>query len=445
MKNQQSTQPDKTIEIEEFLDKKLKTEQEKRKRLELEVSILGGVFFNPSIASEILAILKVEDFQNVENRLIFRAFVKLFKLSEPIDMVTVCELLNDEGRLQDTGGRNYIMQVCMSVTTSENTVYYAKKLVSLSQKREITFLLQKMNRVIDEVEPLELAATLRQELEEIENRSTVIGHKTVKELLPEALERLDLLNKNSGVIGLRTGFNALDSLTGGFIPGEITFLGARSGHGKTALAVNMATQVALINKVHVLFVSIEMTAIQLLTRSLKSGTSSYYNPKSMIDYAEDLNEYFHIADFTSIKTDQLELVCREHQRKYGSLGLVVVDYLQNIKSNGRTEVEEIKLASQTLTKVAKLLNVPILCLSQFNRNIEGRADKKPLKSDFKGSGQIEQDGHILMATDMPWKYDEEASPGQAKIHVIKARDAQEGVVPVHFSGSYAKFTEFKNL
>lgn len=380
---------------------------------EAENYVLGSVLIENRYAPEVVSRLEDTDFYYPENINIMRAIIELDKHKKQIDVSTVINLLKEKNLLEASGGNEYLFELMDAIPEVVNVEAYIEIIKEKSVQRELLKTLQEIsNKILDHKLPFSelIAEAERRVIEVINKRKTVdlirIDHATDKVLsIIEANKNKD----TEGLTGLDTGFRELNQLTFGFQTGELIILAARPGIGKSAFALNIATKVCESQNAHVAFFSLEMGIDQLLMRlysshsgltlnKIRSGKlnetemAALYAAKNKLD---KFNIYLDEAGATDV--EELITVCRKLKRDK-KLDLVVVDYLQLLTTTRKTSnrVDEVSKISRQLKMLARELQIPVLALSQLSRDIEKREDKRPVLSDLRESGSIEQDADIVM-------------------------------------------------
>jgi len=413
---------------------------------------------------EVVDVLEAGDFYREGNRRIFRAIQKLFERKEPFDLLTVSEFLKTEGTLQDAGGAGYISSLVDDTPTSALIGHYASIVRKKSVLRQIIAIAgQISSEAFDSNSPVE------EFIDSVESRVLGVAETSVKKhfveintIVKDVLKNIEELWENEKKIpGISTGFYELDRLTSGLHPGNLIVIAGRPGMGKTALALNIAEHVAVVQKLPVLVISLEMTSQELSERLLSSHSrielkklrAPRQNNMTNDDWAvlleaSDRLRRTQIAIDDSGGTNALELrgIARRVKRQFGDkLGLIVVDYLQLMSghsSGSRTDnrEQEISLISRSLKALAKELKVPIIALSQLNREPEKRTSKKPNMSDLRESGAIEQDADMVIFIFREFMYNRESRDTRtSEIILDKNRHGERGVFKLNFFGEFTRF------
>jgi len=427
--------------------------------LEAELSVLGALMLEPETASTVFEILKPDDFYRDNHRHIFAAIQDLFEKGEPIDLVTVAENLNRSGRLEQIGGIATIAEIAQAVPSAANVEHYAQIVAEKSLMRQLI----KASSAIAEkgYDPGEEARSLLEEAErmvlELSQKQTKRGLTSIRTLLLNTFEKIEYLYANKGQLtGVPTFFTELDRMTSGWQPSDLIIIAARPSMGKTALALNMAQNAAVRAKIPVAIFSLEMSKDQLVQRMLcseamvdqqrvRTGELLDSDWPKLTKAVGPLSEApIFIDDTVGISLVELRSKARRLKMEHG-LGMIVIDYLQLMTVGKKTEnrQQEVAQISRGLKAIARELNVPVIALSQLNRGVEQRQDKRPIMSDLLESGAIEADADVIsfIYRDEYYHPDSEKK-GIAEIIIAKHRNGPVGTVEL---GYLKEFTKFVNL
>jgi replicative DNA helicase len=427
--------------------------------IEAEQSLLGGLMLDHQSWDKIADVITAADFYRKDHRLIFAAIASLAEDANPCDVVTVSEWLDNRSELEKAGGLEYLASLANETPGAANARSYAKILRERSMLRSLitagneisgaAFSTDGRNasEIVDEAERLVF------EIAESGSRGRS-GFKALKHILPEAVDRIDVLHQSDGdITGISTGYNEFDKLTAGLQGGDLIIIAGRPSMGKTTLAVNIAENAAIGAKVPTAIFSMEMPSQQLAFRMISSlgrvdqthlRTGNFPDEDwSRINTAVQLMSEapIFIDDTPGLSPTEIRARARRLQREHG-LGLIVIDYLQLMavpgnKENRATEISEI---SRSLKALAKELMVPVIALSQLNRSVEQRTDKRPVMSDLRESGAIEQDADLIIFIYREEVYNQDTPrKGIADIAVAKQRNGPIGDFPLTFVGRYTKF------
>ena len=439
--------------------------------IEAEQAVLGAIFLNTDALADAMEYVEADDFYRRAHQILFQAMVNLNNDGEAIDVLTVQNYLTTNNQLDDVGGVAYIAELATSVPTAANAGYYAKIVEEKSMLRRListaTNIITQANNGDDDVPSL-LDSAERQimDVSERKNRS---GFREIKDVLNETLSDIDRLSQQSeDITGLPTGYREFDKMTAGLQPDNLIILAARPAVGKTAFALNIAQNVATSTDTSVAIFSLEMSAESLVNRMLcaEGSINANHLRTGQLDEGEWQNlivamgalsnTSIFIDDTPGIKMAEIRAKCRRLAKEKGNLGLVVIDYLQLIEgSNKESRQQEVSEISRQLKKLAKELSVPILALSQLSRGVEQRQDKRPVLSDIRESGSIEQDADIVafLYRDDYYERGESKSEedgddqdslnqdvGEVELIIEKNRAGARGTVKLLFIKSYNKFS-----
>ncbi|PLC03506.1 replicative DNA helicase [Variovorax sp. RO1] len=432
--------------------------------IEAESSVLGGLLLDNGAWDRMGDLLVDGDFYRHEHKLIYAAIGGLINASKPADVITVFEQLQNLGKADDIGGLVYLNSLAQYVPSASNIRRYAeivrersilRKLVSAADEIATNAFNPQgkaVDKILDEAE---------QKIFNIGEEGTRMkqGFQSMDALVVELLDRVTEMAENpNDITGVRTGFHDFDKMTSGLQPGDMIVLAARPSMGKTSLAINIAEHVALEEGLPVAVFSMEMGAAQLAVRivgsigridqgHLRTGKLSDEEWPRLTEAIEKLRTVsLHIDETPGLSSSELRANARRLARQYGRLGLIVVDYLQLMSTstsgdeNRATAVGEI---SRGLKMLAKELKCPVIALSQLSRGVEARTDKRPMMSDLRESGAIEQDADIIMFIYRDDYYNKESKePGVAEVIISKHRNGPTGTVKLAF---LKPITKFENL
>ena len=434
--------------------------------LEAEQAVLGAVFLSPDAIVEAMEFIDPKDFYRRNHQLIFQAMVDLSNRNKAVDVLTLKDQLEKQNLLEDVGGLQYLSELALSVPTAANVGYYAKLVEEKSLLRNLiqtgTEIVRKGYEQGDDVATiLDDAERKILEVSEKRNRS---GFLFIKDVLTQAIEQIDrLYQQKEEITGLPTGYHALDKMTAGFQPEELIIIAARPAVGKTAFALNIAQNVGTKTDKAVAIFSLEMGAESLVNRMLcaegsieashlRTGQLSEEEWHNLIIAMGSLSKAdIYIDDTPGIKISEIRAKCRKLAKETGNLGLVLIDYLQLIEGSGReNRQQEVSEISRQLKKLAKELKVPVIALSQLSRGVEQRQDKRPVLSDIRESGSIEQDADIVAFLYRDDYYDRDnedddeenapASDNIIEVIIEKNRSGARGTVELLFIKEYNKFS-----
>ncbi|XCH79079.1 MAG: replicative DNA helicase [Candidatus Dehalobacter alkaniphilus] len=427
--------------------------------LEAEQAVLGALMLDPQKGSTVFEILRPEDFYRDNHKNIYLVIRDIFEKGDPVDLVTVAESLRQAGRLESIGGIGTISQIAGSVPSAANVEHYARIVAEKALLRQLI----RIAGYIEEkgYEAGEEALSLLEEAErlivEISQRQSKEGFVTIRSILLKTFDKIEYLYSNKGnLTGVPTHFRELDRITSGWQASDLVIIAARPSMGKTALVLNMAQNAAVKSKVPVALFSLEMSKEQLVQRILcseamvdqqrvRTGELLDSDWPKLTQAVGPLSEApMFIDDTVGISLAELRSKARRLKMEQG-LGLIIIDYLQLMTVGKKVESrqQEVAQISRGLKGVARELSVPVIALSQLNRGVEQRQDKRPLMSDLLESGSIEADADLIsfIYRDEYYHPDSEKK-GIAEIIIAKHRNGPVGIVEL---GYLKEFTKFVNL
>ncbi len=432
--------------------------------IEAEMSALGSMMLSERGAEEVNALVTEDDFYRPAHREIFRAVRQLMLQAKAIDLVTLPNELTARGKLEEVGGMSYLIQVMEAVPSAHNAAYYAQIVQDMATMRRLADAGREIVSLVHDpdTEPDD-------KVDQAEDLVFQVGRKRlgkyfsqVRTLAKDFFKDVDhLLETGEPILGTPSGFTDLDTLTTGFYGGDFVIIAARPAMGKTSLVMNMAIHVARQGVGNVAVFNLEMSGAQLLRRmistiarvpmgTLKKSNLSTQDYQKLTDACEELYELpIYIDDSSDISPMEMRGKCRRLKAD-GGLALVVVDYLQLMRGSKRTEnrTQEISDIARALKGIAKDLDVPVVALSQLNRGVEGRNDKRPMLSDIRESGSIEADADMVMfiyreeyyrrreAAEQTWNPD---AAEVAELIIGKHRNGPTGTVLLGFQPAYTRF------
>lgn len=434
--------------------------------LEAEEAVLGSILLEQDSIISVMEFLVPDDFYRVAHQLIFAAMIELNQNSEAIDPITVSEKLGQKNQIDNVGGEAGIIELLDKVPTAANVEFYTQIVLEKSTRRKL--IKTSTNIVKNAYQEDETIAnvldTAERDILSVSEGRNKAGFIPIRDVLHDAYESLEERSKNNGeVTGIATGYIGLDRMTSGLHADELIILAARPSVGKTAFVLNIAKNVAVNLNETVAIFSLEMGAESLVERIICSHASinaGHLKTGKLTD--EEYTQYFvatgvlaeapiYIDDTPGIRVSEIRAKCRRLKQERNNLGLVVIDYLQLIEGNGKeSRQQEVSEISRNLKKLAKELKVPVIALSQLSRGVEQRQDKRPIMSDIRESGSIEQDADIVAFLYRDDYYRQEPDEnGQvpevepnSTIEVIieKNRSGPRGTVELNFMKEFNKFT-----
>ena len=430
--------------------------------VEAEQAVLGGVFLRYSVFHSLVDILGPDDFYLPAHQVLYAAFTELYRRNAPIDLVSVAAYLKDKNQLEETGGAAYLAELARTVVSGANAEYYATIVRDKSLQRSLIGACsgiisncfdssREVGSLLDESEQAVFA---------ISERTSGKVFKSSKELISSVFEELTRrMERNEVVTGVTTGYTRLDNMTAGLQPSDLVIVAARPSMGKTAFALNMAMRAAVQDDVPVAIYSLEMSMDQLMMRMLCAWgkVDLSHLRRGYLDDAEWARLYaaadvlgkapLFIDDTPALSP--LELRARTRRLKAESgVGMVMVDYLQLMRSARKTDSREQEISdiSRSLKALAKEMNIPVIALSQLNRKLEERGDKRPLLSDLRESGAIEQDADVIMfiyRDEVYNKRPDNPAKGLAEIIIGKQRNGPVGTATLAYLPSYTAFEDLE--
>ena len=439
--------------------------------LDMEEAVLGAMMIDTKGVDEVIDILVPDAFYKESHQIIYQAIVSLFQDGAPIDILSVSERLRKMGKLDRIGGDMYLIELTQRISSSAHIEYHSRIILQKFIQRS---LIRISNEIIEEAydeatDVFDLLDKAETRLYDVAQGNTKRSEETAQSLVNQAKAVIESKGKEGVDIGVKTGFTDLDNLTSGWQPSDLIIVAARPGMGKTAFVLSMARNIAIQHNKAVAFFSLEMSSVQLITRliSAETGLSSEKLRKGDLEEHEweqltvkvkDLEQSkIFIDDTPSLSIFDLRAKARRLKSKH-DISIIIIDYLQlmtaggNGKGGGNRE-QEISTISRNLKALAKELNIPVIALSQLSRAVETRGpSKRPLLSDLRESGAIEQDADIVSFIYRPEYYkidtwdDEEETPtqGQAEFIVAKHRNGGLDNIRLKFIGSQGKFDNLES-
>ena len=430
--------------------------------MDAEQSVLGGLMLDNRAFDNVADKIRESDFYRREHQLIFRAMARLVEQSKPLDVLTVSEALRDLNELDQVGGEVYLFELANNTPTAANITAYAE---IVRERSVLRLLIEAANDIANNAfnpqgrsitELLDGAERCVFSISEQGARGD--GPVNIKSYLAKTMDRIDtLFHSNNPITGVPTGYHDLDDMTSGLQSSDLVIIAGRPSMGKTTLAMNIAENVAIKSRLPVLIFSMEMPGEAIVMRLLSSlcridqlrirtgklTDEDWPRISSTVSMLSDAPLY--IDDTPGISPAEMRARARRLAKEHGQLGLIVVDYLQlmQVPGNSENRTAEISEISRSLKGLAKELSVPVIALSQLNRGLEQRADKRPVMSDLRESGAIEQDADLIVFIYRDEVYNENsADKGSAEIIIAKQRNGPIGKVRLTFMGQYTCFENF---
>ncbi|RAI16046.1 MAG: replicative DNA helicase [Candidatus Melainabacteria bacterium] len=433
--------------------------------IEAEEAILGAILINPEVLSKIVEYLSPQSFYKIAHKHVYEAILQLYNQNCNIDIVTVSDTLNMNSKLETVGGRAFINDLSYKTVTSANVEYYAKIVQEKAIKRA---LISAGAEIVNEgynVNPTEESLDVAEKLIfDIASRKATKDMSHIKDLVLESYEDIEYrFNHRDQLTGCPTGFYDLDDFTNGLQKSDLIILAARPSMGKTAFALNIAQNAAIRHKVPVAIFSLEMSKKQLVQRmmcseaevdsqKIRKGNMQRKDWDKLTNAMEEIsNAPIYIDDTGGCTLTDIRAKCRRLIMEEKNLGLIVIDYLQLMEGSGKEErIQQISAISRGLKTIAREINVPIIALSQLSRAVEQRKDRRPMLSDLRESGAIEQDADVVMFIYREDYYrdsedgdGEQMKPtgkeGKSEIIIAKQRNGPVGSFDLLFQGSITKF------
>jgi replicative DNA helicase len=425
--------------------------------IEAEQAVLGAIFLRPEAISLASELLMPEDFYRTAHQRIFDAMLALSDKSEPVDLITVTSELQDKRLLEEVGGVSYLSDLADSAPTAANIEYYSR---IVEEKSILRRLIRTATDIVSEgyMREEEVETILddaEKSILEVSQRRNSGAFQSIKDVLVETYDNIEMLQNRKGeVTGIPSGFVELDRMTAGFQRNDFIIVAARPSVGKTAFALNMAQSIATQTEENVAIFSLEMGAQQLVMRMLcaegnidaqrlRTGRLTDEDWQKLTMAMGSLSAAgIYIDDTPGVRVSEIRAKCRRLKQEHG-LGVVLIDYLQLIQGSGRSRdnrQQEVSEISRTLKGLARELEVPVIALSQLSRGVESRQDKRPIMSDIRESGSIEQDADIVAFLYRDDYYDKESEDqNMIEIIIAKQRNGPVGTVELAFIKEYNKF------
>ncbi|MAR64788.1 MAG: replicative DNA helicase [Flammeovirgaceae bacterium] len=437
--------------------------------LDLEESVLGALMLEKDALTDVIDILKPENFYKDANKEIYKSIIDLFNESEPVDLLTVTSQLKKNGKLEYVGGSYYVTQLTTRVNSASNIEYHARIILEQSIKRQLIEVSGEVQKDAyeDTTDVFDLLDNTEQSLFDISESHIRKNYSQVKGLMKEAIDELQAKKtRKDGITGVPSGFIDLDNITSGWQPSDLVIIAGRPSMGKTAFVLSMMRNASIDHEMPIALFSLEMSSLQIVNRlisseaeldsdKIKKGNLKDYEWQQLLHKTDQLNNAKIFIDDTPALTI-LELRAKSRRLKsQHNIQCIIVDYLQLMsgeygKSSGNRE-QEIASISRSLKAIAKELNVPVLALSQLSRAVETRGgDKRPVLSDLRESGSIEQDADMVLFIYRADRYDitededGNLTAGVAEVLLRKNRNGPTGKVKLKFIERYAKFADLSS-
>ncbi|WP_291293214.1 replicative DNA helicase [Enterococcus sp.] len=434
--------------------------------IEAEQAVLGAIFLDADSIIDAMEIIEPQDFYRRSHQIIFQSMIQLNDRNESIDLITLKAEIEKSNSLEDIGGFTYLTELSQASPSAASIAYYAK---IVDDKATLRNLIQTASRIVtkgfeQDEDVQSIVDQAEKSILEVSEKRNSNGFQSIADVLNRTIENIDqLAQNNEEITGLPTGYAALDKMTAGLQKEELIILAARPAVGKTAFALNIAQNVGTKTDRSVAIFSLEMGAESLVNRMLcaegsieashlRTGQLSEEEWRNLIVAMGSLsNASIYIDDTPGIKISEIRARCRKLAQEKGNLGLILIDYLQLIEGTGReNRQQEVSEISRQLKKLAKELKVPVIALSQLSRGVEQRQDKRPVLSDIRESGSIEQDADIvafLYRDDYYQREGDDEDGGEEpqnnnviEVIIEKNRSGARGTVELLFIKEYNKFS-----
>lgn len=429
--------------------------------IEAEQAVLGAILLDSEALISTSERLLPDDFYRAAHQKIFEAMLKIASRNEPLDVITLTSELANQGVLEEVGGVSYLNDMLASVPTASNVEYYAK---SVEEKSTLRRLIRTATNIVTESyapdNPVDVILNeAEKSILKVAQRTNVSGFQSIKDVVFTTFSKIEtLFNQRGDITGVPTGFTDLDRMTAGFQPNDLIIVAARPSVGKTAFALNIAQNVATKTDENVAIFSLEMGADQLVMRmlcaegninaqALRTGNLEQEDWNKLTMAASSLaGTGIYIDDTPGIRVNDIRAKCRRLKQEHG-LGMILIDYMQLIQGNGKSgenRQQEVSEISRSLKGLARELKVPLIALSQLSRSVESRQDKRPMMSDIRESGSIEQDADIVAFLYRDDYYDKESeNKNIIEIIIAKQRNGPVGTVSLAFVKEYNKFVNLE--
>ena len=438
--------------------------------LDLEQSVLGALMIERQALTDVIDILKPNNFYKDSHKEIYQAIIDLFNNSEPVDLLTVTNQLKKNGKLDFVGGSYYVSQLTTRVNSSSNIEFHSRIILEQSIKRQLIEVSGEVQKEAyeDTTDVFDLLDNAEQSLFDISESHVRKNYDQVKNLMKEAIDELESKKtKKDGITGVHSGFIDLDNITSGWQKSDLIIIAGRPSMGKTALVLSMIRNAAIDHDMPMALFSLEMSSLQIVNRlisaeaeldsdKIRKGNLKDYEWQQLLHKTDQLNNAkIFIDDSPALSILELRAKSRRLKSQHG-IQCIIVDYLQLMsgeygKTSGNRE-QEIASISRSLKAVAKELNIPVIALSQLSRAVETRGgDKRPILSDLRESGSIEQDADMVLFVYRADRYDitededGNLTAGIAELLLRKNRNGPTGKIKLKFIERYAKFADFSTL
>lgn len=438
--------------------------------IDIEKSVLGGIIIEEDAILEVVNIINVDTFYSSQNKEVYKAILNLFENHLPIDLRTVIDQLRKNGALEKIGGEEYVVSLIDRVVSGVNIEYHSFLILEYAIKREIINISKEiLKQALDPtVDIFNLIDTAEQKMLDVSSRNIKKNYSDLNTLLKETISTIDQKRNNkTGITGIPSGFSGLDALTSGWQKSDLVIIAARPGMGKTAFTLSLVRNAAVMNNTPVALFSLEMSSVQLVSRLISAESeldATKINNGQLENYEWEQLKHktsiiskapIYIDDTPALSVSELRTKCRKLKVKH-DIQMIVIDYLQLLTSNSLfnkgtfNREQEISYISRSLKSLAKELEVPVITPSQLSRAVETRGgDKRPMLSDLRESGAIEQDADIVMFLYRPEYYglfseDNDFNiKGITELIIAKHRNGPLDTAFAKFINKYVKFEDIK--
>lgn len=431
--------------------------------IEAEMSVLGGMMLSKDAIAEVVEVLRTDDFYRPAHATVFEVIMDLFSRGEPADAVLVGGELDRRGKLEQIGGRAYLHTLVAGVPTAANTTYYAQIVREQAQLRSLVEVGTRITQLGYNTEGGDVAALLNMAQSEVyamtQSRASH-DYAAVREVIPGLIEELEAnASRDGGLAGLATGFTDLDDVLSGLRSSQMIIVAARPGMGKSTLAMDFCRHAAIHENKPVAFFSLEMNRNELMMRVLAAEGSVFLNKlirgdidqkgwETIASTIERIGDApLFIDDSPNLTMSEIRAKARRLRQQEG-IELIVIDYLQLLTSGGRTpesRQQEVSEFSRSIKLLAKELEIPIIAISQLNRDPERRNDKRPQVSDLRESGSLEQDADVVILINRPDAEEAGMEAPPSEVIIGKHRSGPTGTVELAFQGHFARFSNFGGM
>jgi replicative DNA helicase len=425
--------------------------------LEAEQAIVGGILINNDALNQVVDILSGEDFYREAHTLIYEGMITLYNRDDPVDVITLSQVLKEKSALDKVGGTEYLASLAEATATSAGIMYHAEIVKDLSTRRNLIRQCSHISEVCFQPgnDTEDILDSAEQYIFEIGERNIDQHFLQLDEVVKNSFKKIETTT-GSNITGISTGFTDFDSLTSGLQRSDFIIIAGRPSMGKTALALNIALNTALVDKAGVAIFSLEMSSLQLGIRllgcdamidawKLRKGALQDDEYLRLTDSANRLSELpIYIDDSSALSSLEIKAKARRLKKKY-NISLVIIDYLQLMQSKKAVESRQLEISdiSRSLKALAKDLDIPVLAVSQLNRKVEDRPNKRPMLADLRESGALEQDADLILFIYREELYNRtEENKGKAELIVAKHRNGPTGLVNLTFREKYTKFQNY---